>query len=182
MPLENPDALLDMLDEQERITRDAAHRIADAGVDRLEANVKRNTPVDTNPYRHDPERPRGTLRESFHRRPGLEIVVRGDRETYEGAVESEDEIAGWIEEGTLAHIIRAKVGRFLHFQSRDGFVGKDGIFHPPGTWVTVSKVEHPAVAGAHMCSIGALTTELEIDDWSRDELERWKGEIEAVHT
>jgi len=182
MPFENPDALLDMLAEQETITRDAAHRMADAGIDALEAAVKRNTPVDTNPYRHEPERPRGTLRASVHRRAGVEIVIRAGRETYEGEVLSEDEVAGWVESGTPAHTIHAHGNGYLRFQTRYGFTGKDGIFYPPGTWISVRKVDHPAVAGAHMMAIGALIAEQEIDEWSRDALEQWKREMESVRT
>lgn len=183
MPIRDANALLDLIDAHQRITRRTARRIADAGVDRLERNVTRRTPVDTSPFRHRPERPRGTLRASVHRREQIVRVVRGGVESYQGEVLTLDPIARYVEEDTPAHRIRARTpgGRLL-FQSRYGFTGRDGRFYPPGTWVSVEEVNHPGTKGAHMFSLGAWATEREYADYARDPLQRWKREVESVHT
>lgn len=182
MPLSNPDALTEMIDAQRRITRRTARRIADAGVDRLERNVQRRTPIDTNPFRHNPERPRGTLRRSVHRRTGVTFTVRGGRESYRGLVETLDPIAPYVEKDTPAHTIRPHdPGGRLVFQSRHGFTGKDGRVYPPGTWVSVEEVKHPGTKGAHMFTLGAWATEREYARYARDPLARWKAAVESVH-
>jgi len=183
MPLTDPDALLDMIDAHQGATRRAARRIADAGVDHLERSVQRRTPIDTNPYRAKPERPRGSLRRSIHRRAGVDFVVRGGRESYRGTVETFDPIARYVEFDTPPHIIRPRTpGRRLRFQSRHGFVDRDGEFHPPGTWITVTEVKHPGTKGSHMFTLGAWATEREFRAYARDPLARWKHEVESVHT
>lgn len=182
MPLTDPDALTDMIDAHAKITRRTARRIADAGVDRLERNVKRRTPIDTNPFRHDPARPRGTARKSVHRKERIVLVVRGGRESYKGEVLSDDPIARLIEFDTAPHRIRAKDGGFLRFQSRHGFVDRAGEFHPPGTWVSVREIEHPGTKGSHAFSLGAYATEHEYRQYATDALARWEREIEGVHT
>lgn len=174
---------MDLVGAHERITRRAARRIADAGVDRLERNVQRRTPIDTNPFRHNPERPRGTARASIKRRADVEFTVRGGHETYRGLVESDDPIIRYVEFDTPPHTIRSRTpGGRLRFQSRHGFVGADGRFYPPGTWVSVEEVEHPGTKGAHMFSLGAWATEREFRQYATDPLARWKREVESVHT
>jgi hypothetical protein len=182
VPLTDPDALLDLIDAHQGITRRAARRIADAGTDRLERNVRRRTPIDTNPFRHRPERPRGSLRASVHRREAIVFVVRGGREAYECEVLSEDPIARLVEFDTPPHRIRARPGGRLRFQSRHGFVGRDGRAYPPGTWVSVEEVHHPGTTGQHMFSLGAWATEREYAEYAREPLLRWKREVESVHT
>lgn len=183
MPLTNPGALLGMLEAQQRITRRTAGRIADAGVDRLERNVQRRTPIDTNPYRSRPERPRGSLRRSVRRRAGVLYVVRGGRGEYRGAVETFDPVARYVEFDTPPHVIRARrPGGFLRFQSRYGFVDRHGEVHPPGTWITIREVNHPGTKGAHMFTLGAWATERQFASYARDPIGRWKFEVESVHT
>lgn len=183
MPLTDPDALLDLVDAHVGITRRTARRIADAGVDRLERNVKRRTPIDTNPYRNRPDRPRGSLRASVHRDEHIVLVIRGGREAWHGEVLTYDPVARYVEEDTPPHTIRArKPGGRLVFQSRHGFTGKDGVFYPPGTWVSVEEVEHPGTKGAHMFLLGAWATEREYAAYAREPVMRWKHEVESVHT
>jgi hypothetical protein len=183
VPLRDADALLNMIAAHQRITRRTGYRIADAGVDRLERNVTRRTPIDTNPYRHRPERPRGSLRASVHRSGPVVLVARGGRESYEGEVLTDDPIARFVEFDTAAHKIRARTpGGRLRFQSRNGFVGKDGRTYPPGTWVSIEEVSHPGTRGQHMFSLGAWATEREYEAYAREPLARWKREVESVHT
>lgn len=181
MPLENPDALLHLLAAHADATERAGLRIADAGTDRLERNVRRRTPVDTNPFRTRPDRPRGTLKASVHRQPGLERIRRSRHAAYRGTVETFDPVARYVEKDTPPHVIRARPGGMLHFQSRDGWVGKDGTVYPPGTWVTIHEVHHPGTKGQHMFSRGALATEEEVPEFARDPLNRWRREVESVH-
>lgn len=181
MPLTDPDALVDMVDAHAGITHRTARRIADIGVDRLERNIRRRTPIDTNPYRHRPERPRGAAKASLHRKPGVELEVHGGRESYHGEVSSDDLVILLLEEDQAPREIRAtKPGGFLHFQSRHGFTDRVGVFHPPGTWVSVEVVHWPGSKGTHALSLGALQTEREIDEYARDPLARWKHEVESV--
>lgn len=183
MPLKDPGALLDMLEAHASITRRTARRIADAGVDRLERNVQRRTPIDTNPYRSRPERPRGSLRRSIRRRAGVDLVVRGRRESYRGDVETFDPVARYVEFDTPPHIIQARrPGGYLRFQSRYGFVDRNGEVHPPGTWITIHEVHHPGTKGAHMFTLGAWATERQFADYAREPLGRWKHEVESVRT
>lgn len=176
-PMVGRDALTDMIDAHVRATERCAGRIADAGFERFERNVYRRTPVDTNPFRHRPGRPRGTLRRSL-RRGHLER----DGDVYTGLLIFDDPVARLVEFDTPPHVIRPNTpGGRLVFQSRDGWVDDDGIFHPPGTWVSVEEVHHPGTKGQHMMSLGALETEREIDEWARDPLARWKREVESVH-
>lgn len=182
-PLENADALIHMIDAHERTTRRTAERIAEAGTDRLERNVRRRTPIDTSPFRHKPERPRGTLKLSVQRAGDLTVRVRGRLTTYTGEVISDDPIWIWVEEDTLPHKIRAKnPGERLRFQSENGFVGADGTTYPPGTWVSVEEIDHPGTKGQHMMTLGALDTEAQTEEFARDPIARWKREVESVHT
>jgi hypothetical protein len=181
VPLTDPDALLDMVDAHVKATRRAARRIANAGVDRLERSVRRRTPIDTNPYRHRPERPRGAAKASLRHKPGVELVVRGGRESYRGEVSSDDPVILLLEKDQAPREIRAKApGGLLHFQSRHGFTDRVGVFHPPGTWVSIEVVHWPGSKGTHALSLGALQTEREIDEYARDPLARWKHEVESV--
>lgn len=182
MPLVGADALVELVDAYEQASDRAARRIADAGVDRLERNVRRRTPIDTNPFRNRPERPRGALKRSVHRLEGLRRVVSGGRPSYSQDVVSYDPVADYVEFDTPPHVIRPRIaGGYLHFQSRDGFTGRDGVYYPPGTWVTVAEVHHPGTKGQHMFSLGALDTEAELPDFARGPLAQWKREVESVH-
>jgi hypothetical protein len=183
VPLRDPDALLDMIDAHARITHRTGQRIADAGVDRLERNVRRRTPIDTNPFRHRPERPRGSLLASVHRNGPVVLVVVAGRASWRGEVLTYDPIARYVEHDTPPHKIRARTpGGRLRFQSRYGFVGRDGQLYPPGTWISVGEVNHPGTKGQHMFSLGAWATEREYASYARDPLQRWKREVESVHT
>jgi hypothetical protein len=183
-PLQGADSLMGMLEAHETATQRSAERIADAGTDRLERNIKRRTPVDTSPFRHKPERPRGALKDSVHRTEGLVTKqVRARLRTITGEVISDDPIWIWVEEDTLPHTIRARVpGERLRFQSANGFVGADGTDYPAGTWVEVDEVEHPGTKGQHMMTLGALDTEAQTEEIARDPVGRWRHEVESVHT
>lgn len=179
MPMVNPDALDDLFDPLEEATERCFHEIAEAGADYLERSVRDRTPVDTNPFRHRKDRPRGTLRDSLERDPELrEGTRRGFRALF-CTVRFTDPIAPKVEEDTPPHTIRAKDGGMLRFQTRYGYTGADGTFRPPGSWVTVEEVHHPGTKGAHMLSRGALATELTIDFWARDPLRDWARRVQS---
>lgn len=180
MPLVNPHSLTRMVGSHERATGRAARRIADAGTDRMEREIVRRTPIDTNPFRYRPGRPRGTARGSIHRLPGLREQHRWGRTQYVGDVKGSDPILRYIEFDTPPHIIRARApGGRLHFQSRHGWTNDDGVHFPPGTWVTIEEVHHPGTKGQHMFSLGALDAERAIDAIARSPLVQWKREVEG---
>jgi hypothetical protein len=154
----------------------AAREMADAIGDGFVENIKRNTPVDTNPFRNDPDRPPGSLRESMER-TATRRMTRGGVPAFGGEAFTRDPIAEFVEWDTPPHEIRARDGGRLTFQSRDGFTDADGVFHPPGTWVSVEKVDHPGTRGAHMFSIGALITEAELERLCAPALARWERAI-----
>lgn len=173
------DSLLRMLASHEQLVARTPRRIADAGTDRLERNTKRRTPIDTNPFRDRPGRPRGYLRDSVHRLEGVRFEQRGAYRVWQGTVVSYDPVARLVEFDTPPHTIRAADGGFLRFRSRDGWVDKDGRIHPPGTWVTVREVQHPGTKGQHMFSLGALATELDFAEFAGPELARWSREVRS---
>lgn len=181
--LRNPDALVNLVARHEEITRGVGRRIADAGTDTMETEIRERTPVDTNPYRWRPERPRGALKASVHRVEGILVEVLGGVTRYIGEVVSFDPIVRYVEFDTPPHKIRPRDpnGR-LRFQSRDAFVGKDGKLYPPGTWVSVEEVNHPGTQGQHMFTLGALAAEQFLPEYGAPELARWKREVEAVRT
>lgn len=176
-PFVNPRALVRMIESHQSHTTACAREIADAGTDRMEREIVRRTPIDTNPYRYNPGRPRGTARASIHRDPGLREQHRWGRTQYVGDVRGSDPILRYIEFDTPPHTIRAKGGGLLRFQSRYGWTSEDGRFHPPGTWVTVHEVKHPGTKGKHMFSLGALDAERSLDEYARGPLEHWKRRI-----
>lgn len=142
----------------------AVYEIVDAGLDRFESNVKRNTPVDTHPYRSG-ERPRGALRAS---------VVRGIVKRHTGAlgrgfagiVATDDEIAPYVEWDTAPHIIEPRrPGGTLSWRDREG----NRHF--------AKRVHHPGTTGAHMFAIGAAITELELGEIADRPLERWAHDV-----
>lgn len=178
-PLVNGDALERMVDSHVRATSRVARRIVDRGTDRMERATRRRTPVDTNPYRHRPERPRGSLRKSVHRLEGILMVAMATRDRWIGEVVSFDPIVRHVEFDTVPHEIRAKGGGRLLFQSRHGWTSDDGTYNPPGTWVSVEVVSHPGTKGQHMFSLGAFEAEREFDLDAAPELARWKREVES---
>jgi hypothetical protein len=175
MPLRNPDALENLLAPLEEVTDLCFRELADAGTDRLKGEVAERTPVDTNPYRHREGRPRGTLRDSLERVPGLREGTRRGFSTLTGTVRFTDPVASLVEDDTPPHTIRAKDGGMLHFQTRYGYTTATGDFRPPGSWVTVEEIQHPGTKGAHMLSRGALATEMTIDRWAIPALTRWRN-------
>jgi hypothetical protein len=183
-PLEDANALVDMVERHILITDGVARRIADAGTDTMETEIRERTPVDTNPFRNNPDRPRGALKASVHRITGILVEdLPGGGKRYVGEVVSYDPIVKYVEFDTPAHVIRPTTpGGRLRFQSRDGFIGADNEWHPPGTWVSVEQVEHPGTKGQHMFTLGALAAERMLESDARPELARWKLEVEAVRT
>lgn len=175
MGIVDPEALERLFDE--RPVKRCANRLAKKGGDRLLRNVRRNTPVDTNPYRSRPERPVATLRDSMEGDTVRE-EVRGGERVLVYVVGSSDPVARLVEFDTRPHKIRPhNPDGFLRFQSRHGFTDAKGLFHPPGTWVSVREIDHPGTKGAHMFSLGALKTEAEFAEFSRPILDRLVGEL-----
>lgn len=171
-------SLVAMVASHERITTQAAEEVADAGTDRLEREIVRRTPIDTNPFRHNPERPRGTARASIKRDAGLRrSSAQGFRQII-GDVRGSDPILIYIEFDTPPHTIRAHAGGRLRFQSRHGFTGRDGVHYPPGTWVSVEEVRHPGTKGQHMFSLGALATDRALEQIATGPLARWRRRVE----
>lgn len=179
MPFVNPHALDDLLDPLEEATDATFRDLAQKGTDELERNVRDRTPVDTNPYRHREDRPRGTLRDSLEQDPELREGTRRGLRTLVGTVRFTDPIAPKVEDDTPPHTIRAKNGGMLRFQTRYGYMGKDGVFRPPGSWVTVEEIQHPGTKGAHMLSRGAAATEFTIDRWALGPLGRWRERLRS---
>lgn len=178
-PFVNQRALVRMIDSHMGSTSKAARAIADAGTDRLEREIVRRTPIDTNPFRYNPDRPRGTARASIARDKGLREQHRWNRTQYVGDVRGKDPILIYIEFDTPAHTIRASPGKRLVFQSRHGWTDEDGRIHPPGEWVSVEEVHHPGTKGQHMFSLGALATESELEQLAHGPLQVWKRDVEG---
>ena len=180
MPLLGEDSLDRMLAAHERATSRAARRIADAGTDRMAQETRRRTPIDTNPFRHRPERPRGSARRSIRRQEGLLVEMRGGRPRYIGDVVSHDPVTRLLEFDTPPHEIRPRdPDGYLAFQSRHGWTDDSGRFHPPGTWVRVRVVQHPGTKGHHMVSLGALDAERALEEYAAPVLARWRAEVES---
>jgi hypothetical protein len=145
---------------------DAVRSMADAGLDAFQANVRRNTPIDTNPYRDRPGRPRGALRASIERTPverGRSALGTG----WGGRVFTEDPIAPFVEWDTAAHMIFPRTpGGTLHW--RDRATGEDRFSRG---------VRHPGTKGQHMFSIGAAITEHELHAIFRPALDVWEKAV-----
>lgn len=158
MPYEATGSLQDMISPEACAL--TAREIADAGLDAFQANVRRNTPIDTNPYRDRPGRPRGTLRESIERTP----VDRGRTPAgpaYRGRVFTEDDVAPFVEWDTAPHEIRARFAKALRWRDAGGLNFRKAVMHP-GT------------QGQHMFAIGANLTEHELPGIAAPALARWQ--------
>lgn len=169
MPFVADRRLEDMLDED--AAPRCARRIARDGLDRLVDNTKRNTPVDTSPFRDKPGRPRGALRDSIH---GTDIdrsrTPLGD--VYEGRCRTFDPVGPNVEWTTAPHIIRPRApGYPLHW--RDGQTGDDRFAY---------EVHHPGTRGQHMFAIGAAITERELDSIARPALNVFEHDLVPSRT
>jgi hypothetical protein len=151
MPFVTSMPLEDMVDEH--AAPRACRRIADAFADRLVENTRRNTPVDTSPFRDKPGRPRGTARASVQR-TGVEL--RG-RDRYEIRAFSDDPVFPFIEWTTKPHWIRPRQERGPGARLR---------FPNPKTGdpIFARAVHHPGTQGQHSFAIGALLTEAELGE------------------
>lgn len=141
-----------------------ARDIADDGLDAFEGNVRRNTPIDTSPFRDRPGRPRGALRDSIHRTP-VNKTASPAGPAYRGRVETEDPVGPNVEWDTAPHVIEPRdPDGVLHW--RDRITGEDRF---------AKRVEHPGTIGAHMFSIGAAITEHELEHVAAPALRRWES-------
>jgi hypothetical protein len=144
----------------------AAREMAEAGLDAFQANVRRRTPVDTDPFRDRPGRPRGFARASVER-TRVRRVVLPTGPAYRGEVFSDDDVFPFIEFDTLPHDIRPRVaGRALRW--RDRRTGDERF---------AAVVHHPGTRGQHPFSIGALVTEAELEEVCRLALVRWERAV-----
>jgi hypothetical protein len=140
-------------------------RAGDAAGDRLLAETKRGTPVDSNPWHDHVGRLPGTLRESVQRGPverhrgvlGSGIRVR---------VFTEDRVAPFVEESTRPHEIRPCNAGMLSFRVA-----------PDGRRVYAHVVHHPGTRGAHMFAIAALILEGELGEVLAEPLRLFAEEL-----
>lgn len=140
----------------------ACKRITDDAGDRLQANVRRNTPVDASPFRDKPDRPRGALRESIER-GRVEATVPD----YRVRVFTEDPVAPHVEWDTRPHTIRARrPGGRLHWRDRQ-----------TGDHRFAASVEHPGTTGQHMFAAGAARTEAEIEAVAEPAVRQFEREL-----
>lgn len=178
MPYLSLSRLEDMI--QPEACEATASQIADAGTDRFQANVRRNTPIDTNPYRGRPGRPRGFARESIER--GL--VRRTSTPAgpaFRGSVFTEDDVFPYIEWDTPPHVIRPRADRapasVVETRRPRGTVadGRASLswLGPMGR-VFAKIVHHPGTKGQHPFAIGAAITEAELDEIARGPLASWR--------
>jgi hypothetical protein len=169
MPFVASRRLEDMLDED--APDRAARRIAKDGTDRLVANTKRNTPIDTNPYRYRPGRPRGHLRASIEDGPVLPVQTPAGR-GYRGTARTFDDVAPHVEWDTRPHRIEPREpGGTLHWRDRE-----------TGDHRFAKGVDHPGTSGQHMFAIGAAITEAEVEAIARPALRDFERELVPLRT
>jgi hypothetical protein len=143
-----------------------AREIADDGLEHFQSHVRRNTPIDTNPYRDRPGRPRGSARESVKRTP-VRHVNTATGPAFVGSVFSDDEVFPFIEWDTPPHTIRPKEpGGTLHWRDRSS-----------GEHRFAKEVHHPGTKGQHPFAIGAAVTEAELDTIAEPHLAGFEREL-----
>lgn len=126
----------------------AGEAIALEALEEFQDYVKDNTPIDTNPYRDRPGRPRGAARDSVER---SRVVKRAG--AWRGSVFTEDEVFPFIEWDTPPHTIRPK--------DPDGWLSwRD---RRTGERIFAKEVRHPGTKGQHSFAIGAAKTEAELE-------------------
>lgn len=133
-----------------------ARRIVDAGGDRLEANIKRLTPV--GPPGGD--RVPGTLRASIHRTRVRDYPTPAGQ-AFAVTVETDDPIAPYVEYDTDPHNIPNAFGWGADFGIGGRFAGKF----------------HPGTTGQHPFARGTAELEGQLDEVAAGPLSRLQREI-----
>lgn len=183
------DKLEDLIDDLDKASKRAGHRLAERFAGRGQKNIEANTPVATYHLRH-----------SYRRTPikyGQEATlgytsVRWSAYAWTGTVYTEVEYAPYVEMGTglwgpkrkKYKIEPKKPGGVLVFtpyqRTPKGGVILDvqGAPLKSGAPVAVRFVMHPGSPGHHMFKLGAVLTEAEHAEWSREPMRLWKLEVE----
>lgn len=164
MPFVSSRPLADMLDED--APGRAARRITDAGGDRLKLNTRRNTPIDTSPFRDKPGRPRGALRASIHR-SRIERYVSSRGSGFRVRVLTEDPAGPHVEWPTRPHwITPRRPGGALRWRDQES-----------GDVRFAKRVWHPGTNGVHMFALGAAKTEAQLGEIAAPALALFRREL-----
>lgn len=155
-------------------SRRAARRMTARGAEAWRRNVVQNTPIDDAPY---PSRAPGTARRSWRTKPVVGPIQTLSAETYHSGVETEDDVASFLETGTglygphhKAYIIRPKNPEgYLHFFDRK-----------TGHWVFAKQVLHPGIHAQRPLATGAVITEHELGTILQPTLVQWIREVELL--
>lgn len=134
-------------------SRIAARRMAKRGNEVLLATTVQNTPIDDSPF---PSRPPGTARRSWREKPVGVPRVSLREEVYETGIETEDDVAVYLEYGTglwgpkhaKYPILPKTPGGMLSFYSRK-----------TGEWVLAHAVMHPGIHPQRPLATGVALTE-----------------------
>lgn len=157
-----------------RPAKRAARRMTGRAVEEWRANVVQNTPIDDSPY---PSRPPGTARKSWRTKPVVGPLVTLSADTYLSGVETEDDVASFLETGTglygpkgQAYVIKPKdPDGYLHFFDRKS-----------GEWVFAKQVLHPGIHAQKPLAVGTVITEHELARTLQPTLLDWIKEQEAL--
>lgn len=163
-------------------TMHLGHRVAADGIERLQANIEVNTPVETT-----------HLRESYK---STDVEYKAEMFNgmlvycWTGKVYTEVEYAPHVEYGTglwgpdhaKYKIAPKKPGGVLRFTPYARGAGGDVILDvqngvSKGRPVYARFVMHPGSPGQAMFRIGAILTEAQIHQWSRAALEEWRMRV-----
>lgn len=181
MPFESAIPLEDHIDEL--AAGRCARGIADAAGDRLQANIRRLTPIGDplDPNRRG--RPPGALRESIER-SGVEDFVGPGGRGYRVRALTRDRVAPFVEWSTRPHEIRPRADRApatVVATRRPRGTVQDGraalSWIGPGGRVFARVVHHPGTQGQHMFSRGALELLGQLDSVARDPLRTFEREV-----
>lgn len=159
---------------QQQPSQVTARRMCEHGSERILKLVVQNTPIDDSP---EPSRPPGTARRSWRRKPVRRGASILSEQVWEGGVETDDEVAGFLETGTglygphhQAYWIRPKKpGGTLRFWSR-----RDG------NWVFAKEVLHPGIRPQRPLAIAMAVTEHELDRVLASDLDAWRRMWESM--
>lgn len=174
----------------EKATKPTGRRLAEAMIKHGQDRIEQNTPVETYHLRRSYKKSR--VRYQQDSTLGY-VSIRWSAWVWTGTVYTEVEYAPYVEEGTglfgprrrKYKIEPKKPGGVLAFtnyeRSPSGGVILDVHGKPQGgATVFVRFVMHPGSPGQHMFRIGALITEDEYEEWSREPLRLWREAVEGT--
>jgi hypothetical protein len=182
-------SLVDMIDQLDDASQRTGRRLAESFQERGLHNIERNTPVETfhlrNSYKRSPISYKQLSTAGY-------TSIRWSAYAWEGSVFTEVEYAPYVELGTglwgpkrqKYKIQPKKPGGVLAFTPYSRMPNGGVILDVQGNItksgpVVVRFVMHPGSPGHHMFRIGAILTEHEIREWSREPLRLWKTEVES---